>query len=208
MKTRDRWWIVAALLLASCSSVVVPRERFYRLDLPAAGEPDPARGGVLRVQDLQLNTALDSDCLVRQDGVCLEPRSLSRWVAPLDRLVTDALVLGLSRARVCDLVKSSVDPGTETWSLRGRIVEFAETDAGSSARVTMELWLEADARLLFHDEFVAVEAIATPGPEGSVAALSRGLQHVVCDVVARMRGLDLFASARTRAVSGVATPIP
>ncbi len=192
------WWVVVALALTGCSSVAVPSERFYRLELPASAAPDPGRAGVLRVQDLQLNTALDSDCLVRQDGVRLEPRPLSRWVAPLDRLVTDALVLGLSRARVCELVKGSADPGAETWNLRGRIVEFAETDGGTAARVTMELWLEADARLLFHDEFVAVEAIAVPGAEGAVAALSRGLQRVVGSVVARMRGLDLFAAARFR----------
>lgn len=205
-KYSDRWWIALALALAGCGSVAVPSERFYRLELPASVAPDPARAGVLRVQDLQLNTALDSDCLVRQDGVRLEPRPLSRWVAPLDRLVTDALVLGLSRARVCELVKSSVDPGAETWNLRGRIVEFAETDGGTVARVTMELWLEADARLLFHDEFVAVEPIAVPGPEGAVGALSRGLQRVVGNVVARMRGMDLFTAARFRSGEAAASP--
>jgi uncharacterized lipoprotein YmbA len=99
-------------VLAACASVEVPVERLYRLDLPASASPDPGRAGVLRVQDLQLATALDGDRLLVQRGVRLEPRALDRWIAPLDRLVTDALVLGLSRARVCDLVKGGVDPGT------------------------------------------------------------------------------------------------
>ena len=183
---------------AACGSVEVPAERFYRLVSPVAAVPDPGRAGVLRVQDLQLSTALDSDCLMRQDGVRLEPRPLARWIAPLDRLVTDALVLGLSRARVCDLVKGAADPGGETWALRGRIVDFAEARGteGAEARVTLDLWLEVGDRIVFHDEFVAARPIAGGGAEAAVAALSQGLQQVVDGLVARMRSQDLFALAR------------
>lgn len=192
---RFPWW---CLLPAACSSVAVPSEQFYRLELPAVAAPDPQRGGVLRVQDLQLHTALDSECLQRLDGVRLSPRPLSRWVAPLDRLVTDALVLGLSRARVCELVKGSADPGDETWTLRGRIVDFVEAASadGDQAKVTLELWLEGDRRLLFHDEFAASEPIGAGGDEAVVAALSRGVARVVADVVTRMRSQELFAAAR------------
>lgn len=193
--------VLAALLLAACRSVEVPRERYFRLDLPAASAADPQRAGVLRVLDLQLGTALDSDCLLIADGVHLEPRPLERWVAPLDRLVTDALVLGLSRARVCALVKSGADPGQENWSLHGRIVEFAEVRGSgandSAARIALELWLEdRDGQLLFHDEFRAEEPLREAGPAAAVAALSRGLQGIVGGVVQRMQGDGLFAAAR------------
>jgi uncharacterized lipoprotein YmbA len=189
-----------ASLLAACGSVAVPSERFYRLAAPAPAEPDPSRGGVLRVQDLQLSTALDSDCLMRQHGVLLEPRPLARWIAPLDRLVTDALVLGLSRARVCDLVKGAADPGGEDWALRGRIVDFAEVleAAGAKARVTLELWLEVDGRMVFHDEFVAERDLAGGSAEVAVDGLSGALQGVVEELILRMRARDLFAVARAR----------
>jgi uncharacterized lipoprotein YmbA len=197
--------IAVALMLGSllgCRSVEVPRERYFRLEPPDAGAADPGRGGVLRVLDLQLGTALDSDCLLVADGVRLEPRPLDRWVAPLDRLVTDALVLGLSRSRTCALVKGGADPGRETWSLHGRIVDFAEvrTEAGSEARVALELWLEDErGQMLFHDEFQAREPLAAPGPDAAVAALSRGLQGVVGGVVQRMESDGLFAAARPAA---------
>jgi len=195
-----------AALMASCGSVAVPRERYFRLDPPQASAPAATRGGVLRVQDLQPATSLEGDCLLVQRGVQLEPRPLERWIAPLDRLVTDALVLGLSRARVCDLVKSGADPGHETWTLRGRIVEFAEvaaatSDGGAEARVTLELWLEDRDRLVFHDEFTAAEPIAGAGPEATVRGLSAGLQRVVHGVVERMDAQGLFAAARAAAPS-------
>ena len=96
-------WLTCLLMtaLAACGSVTVPVERYYRLDLQSAHAPDPMRAGTLRVHDLQLGTALDSDRLLCQSGVTLEPRPLARWVAPLDRLVTEAMVLAMSRARVC-----------------------------------------------------------------------------------------------------------
>ncbi len=200
---RSRTFLVAAAvasLLAACGSVAVPSERFYRLAAPAPAEPDASRGGVLRVQDLQLSTALDSDCLMRQHGVLLESRPLARWIAPLDRLVTDALVLGLSRARVCDLVKGAADPGGEDWALRGRIVDFAEVIdvAGAKARVTLDLWLEVDGQMVFHDEFVVERELAGSSAEVAVDGLSGALQGVVEELILRMRARDLFALARAR----------
>ncbi len=158
---------ILCLLVGACGSVEVPRERHFRLALPEVAAADPQRAGVLRIADLQLGTALDSDCLLVASGVQIEPRPLERWVAPLDRLVTDALVLGLSRAQVCDLVKGAADPGDETWSLRGRIVEFAEVRSadGDRAHVTVELWLEGGGRLLFRQEFAAIEPVVGTGAE-------------------------------------------
>lgn len=196
--------VLFALALAACGSVEVPREHYYRLDVPAALAPDPGRAGVLRVMDLQLGTALASDCLLVLDGVRLEPQPQQRWIAPLDRLVTDALVLALSRTRVCELVKSAADPGTETWQLHGRIVEFAAAHGagGDEARIALELWLETEGRLVFHDEFTAVEPLRDAGPDAAVAGLSHGLQQVVGAVVERMQLAGLFAAARPQPPAG------
>jgi len=196
--TRSRMCFVLVLgLLAACSSVELPVERYYRLQPSSAGTPDPMRAGILRVHDLQLGTALDSDRLLFQSGVTLEPRPLARWVAPLDRLVTDAMVLGLSRARVCDLVKGSADSGVETWSLHGRIIDFVEAacDEGTTANVALELWLQHGDDLVFHDEFRCTQPLGESGPEQAVVALSCGLNQIVGKVVAKMREQDLFATA-------------
>jgi len=208
MKTKvlgSRALLAAVAVFGGCRSVEVPHERYFRLDLPAPSAGDSQRAGVLRVLDLQLGTALDSDCLLVVSGARILPRPLERWVAPLDRLITDALVLGLSRARVCALVKGGADPGLENWSLHGRIVEFAEVEdgAGSEARIALELWLEDGAGIvMFHDEFQASERLSEPGPDAAVAALSRGLQGIVGGVVQRMQANGLFAAARPAAPAG------
>lgn len=204
-----------AIFLAACSSVEIPVEQYYRLRPPEIAAPDPMRAGTLRVHDLQLGTALDSDRLLRQSGVTLEPRPLARWVAPLDRLVTDAIVLGMSRARVCDLVKGSADSGSETWSLYGRIVDFVEAvgregvdSKGPSARVTLQLWLERDGKVIFEHEFSHCEPILEPSADAAVVALSLGLDHVVAGVIARMRAHELFANAHAEQQLPVLAPQP
>lgn len=196
-------------LFAACSSVVVPEERHFRLAPPPLATPDPERGGVLRVLDLQLGTAIDADALLRHDGVRVRPWPLCRWVAPLDRLVTDALVLSLSRARVCELVKGAGDPGRETWTLHGRIVEFGEGPGASGrvAQVAVELWLQQGEKVLLHDEFRAEVGLAANTPEAAVAGLSSGLQQVAASLVGRMREQQLFAAARAAAGGLVAAPV-
>jgi uncharacterized lipoprotein YmbA len=208
-----KWFSWFAIFLVGCSSVEIPVEQYYRLRPPEIAAPDPMRAGTLRVHDLQLGTALDSDRLLRQSGVTLEARPLARWVAPLDRLVTDAIVLGMSRARVCNLVKGSADSGSETWSLHGRIVDFVE-DVGSeggqgpSARVTLQLWLERDGQVIFEHEFSHCEPILERTADAAVVALSLGLDHVVAGVIARMRALELFANAHAEQQPPTLAPQP
>ena len=61
--------------------------------------------------------------------------------------------------------------------------------------MTLELWLERDGQLVFHDEFCHVEPLQKSGPDAAVVALSRGLNQIIEGVVGQMRSLDLFATA-------------
>lgn len=190
---------IAAAAVAACGSVEVPRERYWRLDLPAAGPgPGPA-ALVLRVLDLQLGQALSGDCLLVADGpVRVRPQEFDRWVAPLDRLVTDAMVLGLSRTRLFSLVKDGSDSGGEDLSLSGRIVDFAEvagTD-GPAVRVAFDLALLHGDRPVFQDEFGATVRIGQSGAVAAVPALSAAMGQVVVQVAERIRSAAAVAPSR------------
>jgi ABC-type uncharacterized transport system auxiliary subunit len=183
--------LCAVLALSSCSSVEVPRESWWRLDIPVAALSANSRDAcVLRVQDLQLGNAMSGDFLVIAHGPSkLEARELDRWVAPLDRLVTDAFLVGLSRSGAFSLVKGAGDGGGEDLTLHGRITDFAEhrNDDGSRAAVaSFSLWVEGRDGVRFADEFRGVAPIEGQGAAASVKALSLALQQVIDQVRARI----------------------
>jgi uncharacterized lipoprotein YmbA len=192
------WSLLPLLSLCACGSVELPREHYWRLDLPVQTGGELPRGGVLRVGDLQLGNALSGDCLVLADGpLHLEPLELQRWVAPLDRLITDAVVLGLSRTHMFTLVKGAADPGGEDHTLHGRIVEFAEQRAGDRAvaRVVLEFWIETAAGVVFADELRAETPLVGTGAEAAVGALSQALQQVLDELVGRMRTAGVLSGS-------------
>lgn len=183
-------------LLAGCSSAELPREHYWRLELPGPAGGELPRGGVLRVDDLQLGNALSGDCLVRADGpLHLEQLELQRWIAPLDRLITDAVVLGLSRTRMFTLVKRAGDPGQEEHTLHGRVTEFAEQIGGERpvARAAIQFWIEGENGIVLADEIGAEVPLAGSGPEAAVRALSQAVQQVLDELVGRMRATGLLS---------------
>jgi ABC-type uncharacterized transport system auxiliary subunit len=191
MMRRNAMLLCAALALSSCSSVEVPRESWWRLDIPVAGLSANSRDAcVLRVQDLQLGNAMSGDFLIIAHGPSkLEARELDRWVAPLDRLATDAFIVGLSRSGAFSLVKGAGDGGGEDLTLHGRITDFAEhrSDDGSRAAVAaFSLWVEGRDGVRFADEFRGVAPIEGQGAAASVKALSLALQQVIDQVRARI----------------------
>jgi len=191
MMQRNAMLLCAGLALSSCSSVEVPRESWWRLDIPVAGLSANSRDAcVLRVQDLQLGNAMSGDFLIIAHGPSkLEARELDRWVAPLDRLATDAFIVGLSRSGAFSLVKGAGDGGGEDLTLHGRITDFAEhrNDDGSRAAVAaFSLWVEGRDGVRFADEFRGVAPIEGQGAAASVKALSLALQQVIDQVRARI----------------------
>ena len=197
MKTRPWIWLLTALLLAACGSVEIPRENWWRLSLPQPAGGQLPQAGVRRVADLQLGNALSGDFLVVANGpVQVIPRDLDHWIAPLDRLVTDAVVLGLSRTRMFALVKVAGDPGSQDMTLNGRIVEFAECHDGDRAtgRCVVAFWIEQDGQVVLREELSAEVAMGKPGAAAAVDALSQALQEVLEELVGRMQQAGLLGA--------------
>lgn len=189
--------LLLPLLFAACSAVELPRTQFYRLDVPVpAGGALPA-AGVLRVLDLQLANNLAGDCLLVADGPFrVQTAELDRWVAPLDRLVTDAVVQELTRTRMFARVLTSSDAGSEQLTLGGRILDFHEQrgEGAPRARVGLELWLLQGEVQLLHEEFVANSPLQQATPEAAVQALSLALAEVLDQFVAAAKRTEALAT--------------
>lgn len=186
---RTRIAAVSVLLAAAgCSAVKLPPERTFALRAPSP-PAGAAAAPTLRVDELLVASGVDRDRPMVRRGVVVEMRDGDRWSCPLDRLLTDAFVLGLQRAGVAGLVKGPYDAGGEDLVLRGRFTEFAavEGDGSLSAEVAGEIWLEAAGVRRWTAALAASEPIADRDTAAIVDALSRALDAMIAATADRVR---------------------
>lgn len=180
---------VAALLLCSCGAVELPEQRTFRLHLPLPSGGERPTAGVLRVGEIALAADLQGDRLMVAEGpVQVRSYRHHRWAGPLERLVADAVVTGLSRARCFRQVKDATARGGEDYLLTGRVLEFHQTARGGAwfGCATLDVQLvDAEGRLCFQGELSAATPMADGDPESLVIALSRSVEDIVDQIVAR-----------------------
>jgi len=192
--------MLVLLLSASCSTVELPSERFYRLAYPTPDELPAGRAGVLRIDRLELATHLRGDRIMVAEGpVSVRPYQYHRWAGPLEAMVEDVLVTGLERSRAFAEVKGPGARGGEQLVLSGRVLELQQQVEGGQwrARVLLDLQLveRSSGQVVFRDEFGSDVPVMNRHPESVVAGLSEGLARVVTSVVARAREAGVFAGA-------------
>ncbi|MCR9247078.1 MAG: ABC-type transport auxiliary lipoprotein family protein [bacterium] len=213
--------VIAGVLLlgagvgGGCSSVELPAERFFVLAVAGSPDSHPSAGepvvDTLRVLDLVPASTVDRDHPVWRRGHEVQRPVHDRWLAPLDRLVTDGLRQGLARHGVAGLVKGAIDAGGDDWQLHGRILEFAVADVaiengsfpgsgrgsgvvatGPVATIRMELWLTAGGERRFRHEFGETEpldAAADDPVAAAVTAFGRAFDRLIEQVAWRLRAL-------------------
>jgi hypothetical protein len=182
-----RSWFLS-FALAACGSVPVHEPSYYRLALPTPASTRTKQLGTLRVGELALAADLAGDRLLVQDGrVRVLPFERHRWAGPLDRLITDAVVAGLSRSGAFARVKGAFDDGGEDLLLQGRVLECHQVAIGGAwhGRVTLDLALQdTSGRLWFQGELSGAQRLAGDDPEALVVALSAALAEVVDRILA------------------------
>lgn len=188
--------LLALLLFTACRAVEIPEESLYRLEPPAPAGGERLAGGVLRIGSFALAGSLSGDALmVGRSRVALQPFQYHRWVAPLDRMVADAVTVGFVRSRCFDLVKSEEDPGTEDLVLHGRVLDFHQEVTAEEwlGVVRMMVWLEdREGRCVFQREVHQWARAPERDPEGGVVALSQAVAAVVDEIIAHMKEADVF----------------
>ena len=189
--------VLVLFLLASCSGVAIPEENFYRLDLPQVRGVKSRSPDVLRVEGFELASSLSSDrVLVSENQVQLRAYEFHRWINPLDRLVKDYILVGLTRAKAFAEVKGPEDGPGETLLLSGRILDFHQVAiaGGWSGKVTLALRLEvaSDRRVLFQEEFSRSVPMGDSTPSAAVIALSQATSQVLEHFLSRCTEVGVF----------------
>ncbi len=179
------------LLLSACGSVHLPEQNYYRLLPPQAlGAASRDQGYVLRVQSVRLASSLAHDRLmVSHSPVRLQAYEFHNWVSPLDQMVEDVLITGLSRQTAFLQVKDAGDGYGEDLCLNARILDFHQVQHNGqwSGRVSVavNLCTSKDQHSLLQEEFSATVPMQGSDPDALVLALSSGLSTVMTDMVAR-----------------------
>ena len=200
MQNERRLALIVALLCVGCSTVAIPEENYYRLDLPRLTPMAAASSEILRIEGFELASSLNSDrLLVADNPVQLRAYEFHRWIGPLDRLVQDAVQAGLSRVRAFAEVKGPAEAPGETLYLSGRILDFHQVgeDGAWAGRVTLELRLAAsqDRRVLFQEEFSRTVPMQGATPADAARSLSAGTGRIVEDFLERCDVAGVFSSA-------------
>ena len=195
MMLRIHFLIVAAILLAACTTPGTQREReaTYDFGLPSTetAKAGSIAGSVL-VPDVTSPEWLDSPGILYRLAYDNEARTriytLSRWVAPPASLVTQELRSAVSLATKERLVLPQDGVGAD-WVLRVELEAFSQvfdTPDRSRALVRMRATLirASERRVVAQRTFASESPVATADAAGGAKALAQGAQGVVDAIVA------------------------
>ncbi len=187
----------ALVVLSSCGAVAVPDQHYYRLRWPQPSGGALLRAGTLRIAELELATTLAGDRLMVARGpVEMQPYQFHHWAGPLDELVADTLVAGLSRARCFQQVKSAGERGGEEFVLSGRVLDCHQVvdENGWHGLVTLDLRLvdASDGRLYFQSELTSRRPVSRNDPAAAVLSISLALDEIVEKVLVECQQSGIF----------------
>ncbi len=185
------------LVLFGCGSVSLPEQHFYRLRLPEPTGGALQRAGILRVGELELSAVLAGDRLMVARGpVEMQPYEFHHWAGPLDVLVADTLVAGLSRSRCFSQVKAAGERGGEEFVLTGRVLNCHQevNEDGWHGVVTLDLRLvdARDGRLYFQTELSRRRSATSTEPAALVLALSLAMAEIVEGILVECQRSGIF----------------
>lgn len=182
--------MVAAL--AACAQPAPPKDRFYRLDIPALAPRFAAPSlAVIEVSRLSTDGVLSERPLAYQDA----DGSLGRyrydlWAEPPTALLQNALVDSLRQSGIATTVITPETRVPPDWMVRGRLNRFEMLAASGKVVAAVELAVVSarDGSLLLLKTY-QVEVVSSAGPEAEAAALTKASAEIVASFVADLGGV-------------------
>lgn len=180
--------ITAMTVQGGCLSGPVPRDRFFRLQVPDASARlelprlrgrllvDSIRGSAMTVERLMLYRSADDPSQVKREGY-------DQWVDPPPAMIQRALVEFLRSANVAREVITPEMRLDADFRLFGRLHRFERLVGQGSPRATIEIELTLvrleDRELLLLESYREEEPADGDGIGSSAEAFSRALHRIL-----------------------------
>jgi ABC-type uncharacterized transport system auxiliary subunit len=179
---------VGVLILAACAAA--PEIRYFRVEYPlpspSANSPLPL---TLAIAHLSAAEPYHQERIIYQDSPYqVQYYARDRWESPPVQMVNDRLLEQFTASERFQRVVPWHRGETPAYLLQTRLRRFEELDEGDAWYGLVELeyeLLDRDGRSLLRQ--VASQRMRTESrnPEGTVAALSRGLRAVLDEVLTK-----------------------
>lgn len=186
--------VVAAALLApgACGGgSEVPRDSFYRLDVPAPERSfaEPPLAGVVEVARLA-GDGVVNDRAIAYSGEAgkLQQYSYHYWVESPTQLVQDALVAALRDSGAAGRAATPAMRLRPDYLVQGKLHRFEQVIEGEGARGIVALELSVtrarDGRLVLLETYRSEAAAADASVRAAVAALRRAVAEALGGLLA------------------------
>lgn len=182
--------LLLATLCAACANGPLPRDNFYRLEVPtpAQAAPRPILPGVLEVARFGADGLASERAIVHVDRA--SPLSVRNygyefWTDPPGLLVQDALVKYLRAANAADTVVTSDLRALPDTIVQGHIRRF-EQITGERPAVVAEIELGVSGRTAGKPILLRTYRIERPVPaNGGVAGAAQAMNDALAELFAR-----------------------
>ena len=190
------WSAFVLVLLAGCGSVELPETAYYRLRLPPSAGGAALEGGRLGLHEIRVAPDLATDRLMVAHGpVRMRAYHYHQWSASLDRLISDALLTGLSRSGCFEDVFADGFSRDVDYLLDARVQAFhVEVDEGGWFGVAeFEFRVGTrDGQSLLRRELVSRQPAAAATPEAAVVALSSAVDALIDQLLGACEQQGMF----------------
>ncbi len=178
----------AILLMAACSTT--PELRYFRVEYPVSavggGTPLPL---TLAIATLRAPEPYHEERIIyRTTAYQVQSYAYDRWESSPVAMVTDRLLEQFARSGRFRRVVPWRRGEPPAYLLEPRLRQFEEVDETDAWYGVVELsyeLLDPGGRMLLRDTATRRIRVESRNPEGTVQALSRGLQAVLEEVVAK-----------------------
>lgn len=194
------WWLLAALLCASCGKA--PAVHYYTLHLPSPPGGDPKTSFVIAVQQFRATEVLRDDrILYYQSPTQLDFYQQHRWSADPATMLSELTARQLQQTGVFAQIRLAPFREPVDYVLNGRVWNFEEVDyqGGVKVRVGLALILlrSRDRQIVWSTQRQTENGVQEPGVAGVANALStatnRVLEEMIPGIVAQVES-DFKAS--------------